>query len=349
MSKLAGYIGAATIDLAWVESKAGLIELKNPKRFDTASFRDLSSVLRRYIKKHECGDDEKHQACFGIAGPVLENSVATTNLPWRIEGRRLEDEFPFEQVRLINDTVATAHGLTRLGEDKFFIINGAATASQIIAGQAGQKISSSHEDHTGHADHAGHVGLIAAGSGLGQALIFCDGKSFHPYASEGGHTDFAPTNQTEIELWGYIYAEKGRVEVEDVLSHAGLETIYLFVSDSAGLAPAEWFEHADQRYLAIIEMALAGNDEQAVRALDIFIDCYASEAANLALKGMTLGGVFIGGTIAPRILTALDKGRFMERFVKRGKMESILAKIPVGVIIEEKAPLIGAADMVLRL
>jgi len=174
-------------------------------------------------------------------------------------------------------------------------------------------------------------------------------KPFTHTPPRGGHTDFAPTNQTEIELWGYIYSGKGRVEVEDVLSHAGLETIYLFVSDSAGLVPAEWFEHADQRYLAIIEMALAGNDEQAVRALDIFIDCYASEAANLALKGMTLGGVFIGGTIAPRILTALDKGRFMERFVKRGKMESILAKIPVGVIIEEKAPLIGAADMVLRL
>lgn len=150
-------------------------------------------------------------------------------------------------------------------------------------------------------------------------------------------------------MWEYLYSELGQVEVEDIVSLRGLENIFTFLVETQGAARADWFDAIKDRPTAIIEKGLAGVDETAVRTLDILIDCYASESANLALKGMTTGGIFLGGLIAPQIITALDKGRFMERFIKRGKMEALLAKMPIGVIIEEKTGLIGAGSVALSL
>jgi len=195
----------------------------------------------------------------------------------------------------------------------------------------------------------GNIGLIAAGSGLGEALIYHTGDEINQYASEGGHADFAPGNQIEVELWEYLYSELGYVEAEDVISRRGLERIFNFLVDTHGGVRCDWFDQAKNRAMAVIEKALSGEDKTAVRTLDIFIDCYASEAANLALKGMTLGGIYIGGLLAPQIITAFDQGKFMRRFVKRGKMESLLARMPVGVIIEPKTALIGAAGMSTKL
>jgi glucokinase len=151
-----------------------------------------------------------------------------------------------------------------------------------------------------------------------------------------------------MELWEYLYSELGHVEVEDVLSLTGLERIYNFVVDSRGKPPAPWFDKAVDKGAMLVEKALSGKDADAIETLDIFVDCYASEAANLALKGMTLGGIFIGGLIGPQIITLLDQGKFMQRFIKRGKMESLLARMPVSIIIEEKTALMGAGTVALR-
>lgn len=318
---LTGYIGGTTVDLARVREHGERLELREYVRYHSRDFRDFSSILELYLKKHH---HAYTAACFGVAGPVIQNEVTTTNLPWHIAGSHLEKKFSIPQVKLINDIVATAHGLPRLQSDRFFTING------------------------GIKSKSGNLGLIAAGAGLGQALIYSENSHIHPYASEGGHADFAPGNQLELELWEYLYAELGHVEVEDVVSLRGLENTFNFLVETRGMPRPDWFEKAD-RPATIIETALAGTDETSVRALDIFIDCYASEAANLALKGMTTGGIFIGGLIAPQIITALDKGRFMERFVKRGKMEALLAKMPVGVIIEERTALLGAGSLALTL
>ncbi|MFZ5980740.1 MAG: glucokinase [Candidatus Zixiibacteriota bacterium] len=317
-ARLAGYISGNTVELAKVREKKGAIELYEQESYASRHFSNFKSILSRYLKNNT---DKLSCACFGVAGPVIKNRVDTTNLPWHLYGEKIESDFSLKRVKLVNDIVATAHGLSQLGSENFFTIN---------KGRKGDN---------------GNVGLIAAGTGLGEALIYSDGTKNYPYASEGGHVDFSPGNQLEAELWAYIYAEQGYVEVEDIVSLSGLERIFHFLCETQGWGKVRWFEESKDRPADILEMALQGKDEGAVKTLDMFIDCYASEAANLALKGMTLGGIYIGGLIAPQIITALDEGRFMQRFIKKGKMETLLARMPVGIIIEEKTPLLGAASI----
>ncbi|MDZ4723128.1 MAG: glucokinase [candidate division Zixibacteria bacterium] len=320
LERLAGFIGGGMVELARVRSENNEMVLYEQSSFVSRDFSNLESILQLYLKKSTTKIDV---ACFGVAGPVINNEVRTTGLRWLIASQNIESKFSFAKVVLVNDIVATVHGLSHLGSDKFFQIN------------AGKPVS------------GGNVGLIAAGNGLGEALIFHENGKSYPHASEGGHTDFAPANQTEHKLWEYLYANNGTVEVEDVVSFRGLISIYEFILDDRGATSAEWYENADDKAAAIIEHAISSKDPHAERALSIFIDCYASEAANLALKGMTLGGIYIGGLIAPQIVTALDTAQFMERFRKKGKMESLLADIPIGIIIEEKTPLLGAARLAL--
>jgi len=319
---LAGYIGGSSVDLARVRNAGGQIELFDQANYISKSYADLESILSLYLRKKKASIDV---ACFGVAGPVIKNEVSTTNLPWHIVGKSLEEKFSLKRVKLINDIVATAHGLSLLPAEKFYTIN------------------------KGVKEENGNVGLIAAGAGLGEAVIYRNDQGIHPCASEGGRADFAPGNQIESELWEYLYSELGGDEVEDVVSLTGLERIFGFLVDTHGGKRGEWLDRAENPALAIIEAALSGQDETATRTLDIFINCYASEAANLALKGMTLGGIYIGGMIAPQAITALDHGRFMVRFVKKGKMERVLANMPVGVIIEEKTALLGAAGMTMAM
>ena len=320
---IAGYISANRIDLARVNKTAKTIRLEKDVRLATRDYTNLESALTQYIKNQKADDTET--ICLGIAGPVIQGAVRPTNLPWQIDEKSLGEKFGFKKVRLVNDVVATAHGLVHLGDDKFFEIN------------AGVEVPNRN------------IGLIAAGSGLGAAIIYVNGEATRPYASEGGHATFSPGNQVEAELFEYLYAEKGFVEAEDVISWVGLERIYNFLIDTQGYRRGDWFDGAEYRASSVIERALSGSDEAATRTLDIFIDCYATATANLALTGMTLGGVYVGGQIAPRIITALDKGRFMERFVKKGKMEMLLSNMPVGLIIEDRAALIGAASIVREL
>jgi len=322
MERLAGYISGWTVDLARVSDKQGVPRLLRHQRFQSQEFSNFYPILELYLRKSRIKFDV---ACIGVAGPVISNKVITTTRKWHFDGPSIESQFSIKKVKLINSVVAAAHSIPLLGDDKFYVIN---------EGRKGKN---------------GNLGIVAAGSGLGEAIIYSDGKKLHPYASEGGHADFAPGNQLESELWEYLYPELGTVETEDVVSWSGLERIYSFLVDTHGGHRSSWFTKAKDRPSAIIEKALAGKDKTATEALDIFIDCFASEASNLALNGMTIGGVHLSGVIAPRIITAIDRRRFMERFVKKGKMEELLSRIPVGVINEEAAPLLGAASVVLSM
>jgi len=317
---LAGYITATTVDLARVKEIKGDIHLYDKMAFTNRDFSDFEAILGLYLKRIR-GTTES--VVLGVAGPVIGNQVRTTNLPWRIKGSAIEKQFSLRQVRLVNDLVAAAHGLFFLKEDRFYTLN------------------------KGIAERQGNIGLMAAGTGLGQAVITYDGVRYKPYASEGGHAGFTPGNQLEIELWEYVYAQQGYVEVEDIVSLPGMERIYRFLVERQRGVIADWFKRADDKPDAIIEQALSGADEIAVKTLNVFIDCYAGELANLALKGMTLGGVHLVGQIAPRMLTALDEGRLLRRFVRKGKMESLLAGIPVKVVLDSKTSLLGAAAMVI--
>jgi glucokinase len=315
---ICGYITARTTDLARVVIHDGKPQLVSHKQYDNEDFSNFDSVLGLYLRKTK---GERKIACFGVAGPVINNAVTATNIPWKISGAHIAKEYPFQRVSIINDLVATAYGLFLLDDDKIFEIN------------KGKKIRN------------GNIGLIAAGTGLGEALVFYDGTKYCPYASEGGHVDFSPGNQLETELWEFLYSHQENVEAEDVVSLSGLEKIYEFMLASERATKADWYKKAPSRAGKLIEIALAGKDDIAVKTLDMFIDCYASEAANLALKGMTLGGIYLAGSIAPQIMTALDKGKFMERFIKKGKMASLLANVPVGLIIDDKTALLGAASV----
>ena len=304
---VAGYITASTVDLVLVRRVKGGIQLYNHATYDNRDFPQLDSILKLYLKKVK---DGVSHACLGIAGPVIGGEVTTTNLPWHVSAREIESGFGISSVKLVNDLVATAHGLFQLPSDKLIRLN------------------------VGHAVQDGNIGLLAAGNGLGQSLIYCDHEKHYPYASEGGHADFAPSSQLETDLWQYLYAAKGQVEVEDIVSFSGIDNIYHFLLSTVPATPPDWYEKAADRPAKIIEMALSGEDSTAVRTLEVFTDCYASEAANLALKGMTMGGVYLGGAITKQVMTAIDKGRFMERFVKKGKMQALLDRVPVNLIID---------------
>ncbi|UCD64683.1 MAG: glucokinase [Candidatus Zixiibacteriota bacterium] len=313
---IAGYLTATTTDLARVTVHAGKPRLVHHRSFINQEFSGFDSVLELYFRKTK---GEKKNACFGVAGPVINDRVVATNIPWKISAGEIKKRHGLPKVTLVNDLVATAYGLFQLGDDDFVTLN------------KGKKAKN------------GNIGLVAAGDGLGEALIFYDGAKYCPYASEGGHVSFSPGSQIETELWEYLYSNQGYVEAEDVISLPGLQHIYEFTLAVNRATKADWYKKAKDKPGRIIEYALSGKDEIAVKTLDMFIDCYASEAANLALKGITLGGIYLGGLIAPRIMTALEQGRFMERFVKKGKLASLLSDIPVSLIIEEKTALIGAA------
>lgn len=317
---LAGYLTATSVYLARVKELKGDIYLYDKMTFANRDFSEFGSILSLYLKKIRGVADT---LVIGVAGPVIDNCVKTTNLPWTISGPKLESTFSLLRVRLVNDLVAAAHGLFFLKEDQFYTLN------------------------KGLPQRQGNIGLIAAGNGLGEAIITFDGVRYRPYASEGGHAGFTPGNQLQVELWEYIYGSQGSVEVEDVVSLPGLERIYRFTVERSRSVIADWFKKSRDKPNAIIEQALSGSDQVAVDTLNLFIDAYAGEVTNLALKGMTLGGVHLVGQIAPRILTLLDDGRLVRQFKRKGKMESLLAGIPIKVVLDSKAALLGAAAMVI--
>ena len=243
---LAGYISGAAVELARVKEADGGVKLYNQTVYNSRDFTSFEQILNLYLKKNTT---PIKQACFGVAGPVINGEVRTTNLPWLLTASTIQERFKIGKVKLLNDIVALAHGLPQLKEDRYYVIN------------------------QGVKQKNGNVGLIAAGAGLGEALIHVHDEVWYPYASEGGHADFAPGSQREAELWEYLYSELGHVEVEDVVSLKGLERIYNFVVDSHGKPPAFWFEKAVDKAVTLVERALSGKDADAMQTLDIFVDC----------------------------------------------------------------------------
>lgn len=315
---LAGYITAGTVDLAFARRTGSELTLVKRASYKNSDFEGLEAILNHYMKRH---GRESKTICLGVAGPVIDNKVITTNIPWKISGDELADKLKCRRVHLSNDLVTTAQGLRELPSDRFVTIN------------------------KGIKNETGNIGLIAAGIGLGEAIIYRSEQGQVNCDSEGGHADFAPGNQLEAELWQYLYSEHGHIEVEDVLSLGGIERIYDFLVETQGMVESKELKGVTDKPGRIIELALSGANSTAGRTMDIFIDCYASEAANLALKGMTIGGIYLGGLIAPQIMTLLDTGSFLERFVKPGRMTDLLARMPVCLLIEDKTALIGAASL----
>lgn len=319
---IAGDIGGTKTNVALFEVGDGKVGAPLAQQsYPSARFDSLEDILREFVRQHESAPIT--HACFGIAGPVVRGHVDATNLTWEVFDFKLAEAVGVREVRLINDLEATAYGIGELGPEQLYTLN------------------------EGEAERTGHRALIAAGTGLGMAAIYFDGAGYHPMPSEGGHIDFAPRNEREWELLDYL-REKigGRVSYERVLSGMGLHNIYTFLRDRGhGEEPAWLAEEirTGDPSAAISRAALAGKSELAATTLEIFVEVYGAMAGNLALLLKSVGGLYVGGGIAPKIMPKLTDGTFMRNYGDKGRMSGLVNSIPVRVILDDKAALYGAA------
>ena len=321
---LAGDIGGTNSRMALAEVQDGRLQIVAGKDYPGRDFNGLESVIRAFLAENPSAKVDA--ACMAVAGPVRDGVVNATNLPWTIVGSDLAHMLGIAEVHLINDLQANGVGIPMLQPDDFVVLN---------AGVAGA---------------VGNQCVVSAGTGLGEAGIFWDGKQLHVFACEGGHCDFAPRTEVEVELWRYLNDRfrdsSGRVSVERVLSGPGLINIYQFFRDAKGLREPGWLAQEISiapAAAAISKAALAGTAEIAVRSLDLFTSVYGAEAGNMALKTLATGGVFIGGGIAPKIAPKIVGGLFLEAFFAKGRMRPLLEAMPVRMITNDKTALLGAA------
>ena len=262
-------------------------------------------------------------ACFGVPGPVRDGRLRLTNLPWTLDSRELAAGLKIDHVFLINDLEANGYGVAELSPEQIYSLSD---------GDAGQ---------------IGNRALIAAGTGLGEGILAWNGHIHVPYPSEGGHVDYAPRNEDEIDLLRFLKQKyNGRISFERVVSGMGLTNIYEFLREVRGVEEPAWLAEriAEQDPNAVItELALAAKSEICEKALDMFVSAYGAESGNLALKVLSVGGLYVGGGIAPRILEKLKDGTFMKAFTDKGRLSQLLINMPVRIILESKAALLGAA------
>ncbi len=320
MELLAGDIGGTNTRLAIYQSDVGVsFEAVAEQTFPSGEFETLEQILKVFLKS---SDTNVTRACFGIAGPIIEQTCDATNLPWRISAASIRNDFSFQDCWLLNDLEANAWGIEALAEDDFQILN---------RGQAGR---------------VGNASIISAGTGLGEAGLYWDGQIHRPFSSEGGHTDFSPANRQEFELCDFLAAQYGHVSWERVVSGPGLENIHAFLRHHHALPEPSWLQQEISLKGAapvISETAMAQRDPICEQALDMFVRLYAREAANHALKIMAHSGVYLGGGIAPKILPRLEQPDFLQAFFNKGRMQHLVKAMPVKVILNDKAALLGAA------
>jgi glucokinase len=316
---LAGDIGGTHARLAFFQSQNGHLTPVAEGVFPSRDHSGLDEIVGQFVAKQSLRPDV---ACFGVAGPVRNGKVETSNLPWTVEASRLAGELHLASALLINDLEANAWGIASLGEQDQVALNR-------VKGMP-----------------VGNQAVISAGTGLGEAGLFWNGNGYEIFASEGGHCDFAPRTELEIELLRYLVARFGHVSFERIVSGPGLVNVYNFLRDTHRGEEPQWLTdelaQGDQA-ATISRAAVAGKSVLAENALDLWISIYGAEAGNLALKLMATGGVFLGGGIAPKIVPKLSSPLFMQAFVSKGRLQPLLESIPVKVITNDKIALFGAA------
>jgi glucokinase len=317
---LAGDIGGTKTRLGLFEVEGSRLRAAVESTYPSRSYPGLAPILAEFLAAH--GGKLDH-VCLGIAGPVRHGRVETPNLPWVVDAAELTAEVGGAPVTLLNDLEANAHGLRVVAPEDFAVLNPGADGA------------------------TGNMALIAAGTGLGEAGLLWDGTRHHPFASEGGHTDFAPRTPLEIELAVYLAARFDHVSYDRVLSGPGLVSVYHFLRERGGL-PDELPELMRRRGVhdeaaAIAGAALDGESKVCGEALDMLAAIYGAEAGNLALKMLATGGVFIGGGIAPKILPRLRAPGFLEAFTAKGRHRGLMRDIPIRVVLDDRAALLGAA------
>lgn len=288
--------------------------------FPTTEYDGLVPMIRDFLRQQPGGEPLIEAACFGVAGPVLQDTAKLTNVSWIVDGRAVAVEFGLSHAWLLNDLVSIAHSVAVLHPEELQVLQ------------------------PGDPNPHGNAALIAAGTGLGESFLFNDGRHLVPAASEGGHADFAARTPRETELAHWLIARYGRAEVEMVVSGLGLHNVYRFVHQDAPCVPVDGPEPQDLPVVASTN-ARARTCPRCVEVMDLFADAYAAEAGNLALRTVATRGVFIGGGIAPKNLDLLTRPRFLEVFRDKAPMSKLIDTIPLRVILNPQAGLLGAATV----
>ncbi|NTW02586.1 MAG: glucokinase [Oscillochloris sp.] len=323
---LAGDIGGTKTILALFSRTAGAHMPIVEATFPSSGYASLEAILGEFLAAHPAHIDA---ACFGVAGPVVAGRASVTNLPWVIDANQICDSFGCRVVHLLNDLEAIAHAVRILeGDDIATLNDGTAVAG-------------------------GAVGVIAPGTGLGEAILAWDGAHYRAYPSEGGHASFGPNTAHELALLRYLQAKIGHVSYERVCSGLGVPNIYSYFRDcvfpqETPEVAAELATAADHTPVIIGHaLDLVAPCPLCVATVETFVGILGSEAGNLALKLLATGGIYIGGGIPPRIIDQLRHPRFLKAFREKGRFHDMLSAIPVHVILNSKAALIGAAAFAL--
>jgi glucokinase len=323
---LAGDVGGTKTELALFARTGGGLQEIRARTFASREYASLEMIARAFLDMEPRGSVAA--ACFGVAGPVRGGKARITNLPWELEEEALARTIGVTRVRLLNDLQATAYGMLRLGPEDFETLQ------------------------SGAREPGGNAAVIAPGTGLGEAILHWDGRRYHAIASEGGHADFAPRTEQEVELLRWLWRRVGaHVSYERVLSGEGIHHVYLFLRDR-GLAPEpawlrEKLAQGDPN-AAITEVGLAGGHPLCVATLETFCAILGAEAGNLALRCTATGGVFLAGGIPPKIRPALKMGGFVRAFTDKGRFARWMAAISVRVALDPRAPVLGAAHFLLE-
>lgn len=316
---LAGDVGGTKCNLALFAEQDGKLEVVFRQRFASKGFAQFDLIVKEFSRQAAPYlEKEKIRAAgFGIAGPVINNRIHATNLPWIIDAETLAQELKVQPIVLINDLGATGHSLQHLPPEDFCVLN------------------------PGTAIKGGSLALLAAGTGLGEGILFWDGSRYRVVPSEGGHSDFAPHSDQQIALLQFMRLRYPQVSWELILSGRGFRTLHEFLApevkhpvfDDPDADPAPF----------ITKSGLDKSCPVCVETLNLWTAIYGAEAGNLALKVMALGGVYVAGGIAVKILSKIQDGTFLKAFKDKWHFTAMLEKIPVSVVLNESAPLIGAA------
>lgn len=316
---LAGDIGGTKTNLALFGVAGNSLAILREQRFPSTGYPGLNAMIREFL-----GNEAPPvlAAGFGVPGVVNDGRAKPTNLTWGVDAAEIAGEFGIPHVTVLNDLEANAHGIAHLKASDFAVV---------------QKGSSNSK---------GNRCVVSPGTGLGQAGLYWDGRKHHVWACEGGHADFAPRNELEIALLQYLIKQFGHVSAERVASGMGIENIYKFLRDTnRGVelpAVVEEMKTTDAG-VVISKYADSGKCPMCAKTLDIFVNCLGAEASNMALKTMSTGGVFLGGGIPAKLLSHIQSVAFLHAFNDKGRLSSVMENMPVLVILNDQAALLGAA------
>lgn len=322
---LAGDVGGTKVHLALYNFAGGRLAVVRDHKFPAHEYATLDEVVKAFLAQAGEVKEEIVAACFGCPGPVRDGRLKLTNLPWSLDERDLVKSLGIEHIFLINDLEANGYGIPELAPGSVFTL------------------------HQGDPSSVGHRGLVSAGTGLGEALLIWDAKKQRhtPLPSEGGHCDYAPRTDRDIALLNYLRRTlKGRVSFERVVSGIGIKNVYAFLRDDQKMEEPTWLRErmeVEDPNAVIGQCAEDGSSEICFETLQIFASAFGAEAGNVALKVLAMGGIYLGGGIAPKILKTMQGGEFTQAFLDKGRLSPLLEAVPVRIILDDTCALLGAA------